>query len=113
MTIPFTALQSRIEALTNRYRQLLATLSLQELMELLRTDQPRTNTLSYNNPENIEDGAGGAILFLLELYEHSKDEAVLTQVVRLCEELIGHCQQHPTNNYGLYTGRCSVVYILL
>ncbi|MGB8194439.1 MAG: lanthionine synthetase LanC family protein, partial [Chitinophagaceae bacterium] len=69
--------------------------------------------LNWNNPENIDSGVSGLLLFLLELYKQTKEENYLAAVDQSIAGLVEYCKNTPTDNYGLYTGRSGVIYLLL
>jgi Lanthionine synthetase C-like protein len=73
----------------------------------------RNDLLQWNNPENIDSGVSGAILFIIELYKHTGDEKYAAFIDSGIQNLMDYCEQHPSNNYSLYTGRLGVVYVMM
>lgn len=78
-----------------------------------KAHQPRTGLLQWKNPENLDSGTSGTILFFIELYRQTGDEKYLATINNLVHELIAYCEKTPTNNYSLYTGRGGAVYVLM
>lgn len=69
--------------------------------------------LHWNNPENVESGRSGDVLFLLELYRQTGEERYLHAVNGAVQDLLDYCEAHPTYNYSLYTGRGGVIWMLM
>ena len=67
----------------------------------------------WKNPENIESGASGSLLFLLGLYRHTGDDRYLAAADRTIAQLLEYCAAHPTANYSLYTGRGGLIAVLM
>jgi hypothetical protein len=78
-----------------------------------KENDPSGASLQWRNPENIESGASGNLLFLLELYRQTEDEKYLKSADQSIQELLVYCEKHPTYNYSLYTGRGGFIYVLL
>jgi hypothetical protein len=76
-----------------------------------KTDQ--RNTPLCDNPENIESGIAGMLMFLSELYSQTKNQIYLRRCEELAGSLVSFCETHATNNYSLYTGRAGVAYCLM
>lgn len=74
---------------------------------------PVPGVLEWNNRENIDSGASGIILFLLEQCRQTGEEKILSTVDKSINNLLIYCQNNPTQNYSLYTGRAGVVYALI
>jgi len=72
-----------------------------------------TGMLKWNNPENLDSGVSGIVLFLIELYKQTKEAKYLEIIDNSISHLVAYCKNNPTNNYSLYTGRGSVVYVLM
>lgn len=81
--------------------------------DVRKPHQPRTCLLQWKNPENLESGASGNVLFLVELYRQTGEEKYLSTINKLVRELITYCEETPANNYSLYTGRGGVIYVLM
>lgn len=73
----------------------------------------RQPDLQWKNPENIESGSSGNILFLLELYGQTGEEKYLSAVDQTIREAVSYCEKNSTNNYSLYTGRSGLIYVLM
>lgn len=69
--------------------------------------------LQWNNHENIESGASGIVLFLIELYKQFREEKYRSALESAVNDLLLYCRNHATGNYSLYTGRAGVVYVLM
>lgn len=63
--------------------------------------------------ERIDTGTCGELLFLMELYQQSKDEKYIESIDRTISQLLAWCKKNPSNNFALYTGRAGVVYVLM
>ena len=66
-----------------------------------------------NDPESIESGISGDLIFLMELYRHTGEELYLAEVDAALERLVAYCRKTPVFNYSLFTGRGGVVYALI
>jgi hypothetical protein len=71
------------------------------------------DTVQWNNPENIDEGISGVILFLIELYKQTEDLKYLQVADEAIIDLLSYCRSHPTTNYSLYTGRGGFIYVLI
>ncbi len=69
--------------------------------------------LSWKNPENIDSGICGVLVFLMEVYKETRQQKYLELIDRSIGKLLIYCKNNPTSNYSLYTGRAGVVYLLL
>jgi hypothetical protein len=81
--------------------------------DVARQHKPRTGMLQWKNPENLESGASGNVLFFIELYRQTGEEKYLSIINKLIRELITYCEETPANNYSFYTGRGGVIYVLM
>lgn len=81
--------------------------------DLRKPHQLRTGLLQWKNPENLESGTSGNVLFLIELYRQTREEKYLSLINKLVRELITYCEETPANNYSFYTGRGGVIYVLM
>ena len=88
-----------------------------EFEELIKNivvvDNKNSSKLNPNNPENIETGISGIVLFLIEAYRYDKQNYYLIKIEKLVQSLLSYCKNNPTNNYSLYTGRAGFVFLLL
>jgi Lanthionine synthetase C-like protein len=77
--------------------------------------EPAGNLQLYNweSPENIETGASGALLFLIELYRQTRDEKYAVVINEEIQLLLAYCKNTSSVNYSFYTGRGGVIYTLL
>src|SRR6185437_11664576 len=64
-------------------------------------------------PESIDTGVSGIALLLIDLYRYTGKEKYLNAADRLISSLLNHCKTHPNNDYSLYKGRGSVIYLLI
>ncbi|MEL6867262.1 MAG: lanthionine synthetase LanC family protein, partial [Bacteroidota bacterium] len=66
-------------------------------------------------PEQAEslDREGGIIYFLLELYSCTKKAHYLKTALGVLEALLEHCAQTSTGNYSPFTGRSSLLVLLI
>lgn len=71
------------------------------------------NFLQWKNPESVDSGTSGIVLFLLELYRKTEEQQYLDAVNNAVNELIAYCKNNSTNNYSFYTGRGGVIYTLM
>lgn len=69
--------------------------------------------LQWDNPENIDTGVAGLVLYLLELFKVTSDDRYLVGARRGLQWLVHHCENTPSDNYALYTGRAGVAFALL
>lgn len=76
-------------------------------------DPAPVGALQWANPENIDTGVSGLILMLIALYRKTKEDQYLLLTDALISDLVQYCEEHPTDNYALYTGRAGVVYALI
>jgi len=67
----------------------------------------------WNNPENIESGVSGHLLFLLELYRRTGTPRYLRAADQAIASTLAWCEERPTANYSLCTGRSGFVYVLM
>ncbi|HEY8894693.1 MAG TPA: lanthionine synthetase LanC family protein, partial [Niastella sp.] len=74
---------------------------------------PCSDLLPWHNRENIDSGASGIVLFLIELYKQSANNRYLQLAGEIIDNILAYCRNNDTNNYSLYTGRAGVVYVLL
>jgi hypothetical protein len=95
--------------LANKYADHLAV----HCTDLRKPHQLRTGLLQWKNPENLESGASGNVLFFIELYKQTGEEKYLEIINNLVRDLITYCEETPANNYSLYTGRGGVIYVLM
>jgi hypothetical protein len=73
----------------------------------------RSDLPQWRNPENIDSGASGIVLFLIELYKQSANNRYLQLAGEIIDNILAYCRNNDTNNYSLFAGRAGVVYILL
>lgn len=77
-------------------------------------NMPENNLeVEYNNPENIDSGESGIILFLIELYKYLKDSKFLDLIIESTDNLFERCKTVTTDNYALYTGRSGLAFLLI
>ena len=72
-----------------------------------------SSELQWDNPENIDTGVAGIVLYLLELFKVTNDGRYLAGAQRGLQWLVHHCESTPSDNYALYTGRAGVAFALL
>ncbi|MBI1767319.1 MAG: hypothetical protein HYR67_02965 [Bacteroidetes bacterium] len=68
---------------------------------------------SYGKSENIYLGVSGIVLFLIELYKHTKQERYLSAITNLSRWVTNYSKSNTTYNYSFLTGRLGVSYTLL
>ncbi len=68
---------------------------------------------SNPNPENIEVGISGILIFLMEYYAKYPSDKLLYVVDDAIERLTKYCEREATNDYGLFTGRSGFIYVLI
>ena len=66
-----------------------------------------------DNPENIENGISGILLFLMEIYDRYRSENVRNVLDSAMDQLDIYCTQKQTHDYGLYTGRTGYILALM
>lgn len=98
-----------------RYGDYLCNVELNQLVTYnYFTCQPlNDNLLKWKNPESLDSGTSGIVLFLLELYKKTEKQQYLDAVNNAVSGLLDYCRNNATNNYSLYTGRGGVVYTLM
>ena len=69
--------------------------------------------LQWDNPENLDTGISGLLIFLLELYGETGDEDYIVEIDESIQYLLAYCKQAPSNNYSLFAGRAGVAYLLI
>ncbi|WP_340203686.1 lanthionine synthetase LanC family protein [Ascidiimonas sp. W6] len=70
-------------------------------------------SMKCDNPENIDSGNSGVLLFLVELYLFTKNKKYLDFIIEYTNILIERCENTPTDNYALYNGRSGLVFLLI
>jgi Lanthionine synthetase C-like protein len=68
---------------------------------------------NWKSPENIETGASGVLLFLIELFRQTRDEKYAALINEEIQQLLTYCKSTSSVNYSFYTGRGGVIYLLL
>src|SRR5690606_13367792 len=69
--------------------------------------------LRSNNSENIASGNSGVLLFVVELYQFTKNKEYLDFAIKCTDILVKRVQFRPTDNYAFYTGRSGLVFLLI
>ena len=69
--------------------------------------------LRPGNPENIDSGSCGILLFIIELYRATGKDEFLKQARDLSDHLYHYCKGTPSNDYSLFTGRSGLIYSLI
>ncbi|HIP72804.1 MAG TPA: hypothetical protein EYH05_15600, partial [Anaerolineae bacterium] len=75
--------------------------------------QPGNQKIQWHYSPTIYTGVSGIVLFLLALYQQTKDTKYLKAATAGMQWVMHHCQVNPTNNYALLTGRMGISYSLL
>src|SRR5665811_2307221 len=75
------------------------------------TPAKASGDMPVGNAESLDSGVSGDILLLLTFYRQTGDPRYLQQADDALDALLIYCEQHATDNYALYTGRGSVVYV--
>ncbi|MEP6804721.1 MAG: lanthionine synthetase LanC family protein [Flavobacterium sp.] len=96
------------------FLKIIVNTSFEQLVEIAQNNNKNIkNHLGSDNVENLQTGIGGFLLFALDFYKYSKDNACLKKVESLSKELLSYCKNNATNNYSLYTGRAGFIYFLI
>lgn len=108
-------MRSQILGLAEQYASYLVKTNVKEKGMLSWVIPPHQdiNTLDWDNPENIDSGISGIVLFLIELYLQSCDQTYLITIDDAIDNLLVYCEKNTTNNFSLYTGRGGVIYVLI
>ncbi|AMP99735.1 hypothetical protein AY601_2857 [Pedobacter cryoconitis] len=77
------------------------------------SDIMEKNRVNSGNIECLDTGISGIILFLMELYTQSGKKTYIETADLAIDKLILYCIQNPSADYGLYTGRSGVIYLLI
>ncbi|WP_342332933.1 lanthionine synthetase LanC family protein [Pedobacter sp. FW305-3-2-15-E-R2A2] len=110
MLIQEPLINSQVITLAKDYGdQLISTLN--NLKSNLQKDS--ISVFCNGNPECIDSGISGNLLYLLELYKALNDTVYLDVVDEWIEILLNYIDENPTNDYSLYTGRGGFVYLLI